>query len=183
MAICPRPVVRRIREHEAPQLRAIRLRALAESPRAFEIPLAEEELAPTEHWVEWARQGAAGQTSCTFVAIQANEWCGMAGGFLEPNGSSVVATVFGVWVEPVRRGHGVGGGLVDAVVQWAVGRGAQRVQLWVTEDNNAARALYARHGFACSGERKALRSDPSVSEVLMVRSVATSTEPPTPPVP
>jgi len=67
----------------------------------------------------------------------------------------VVATVFGVWVEPALRGHGLGGRLVDAIVEWAVARGAERVQLWVTEDNDAARMLYERHGFVCTGERKA----------------------------
>jgi hypothetical protein len=77
----PQLAVRPIREHEVAQLRAIRLRAVAESPRAFEITLAEEERAPAEHWVEWARQGAAGQTSSTFVAVQAEEWCGMAEDF------------------------------------------------------------------------------------------------------
>jgi ribosomal protein S18 acetylase RimI-like enzyme len=174
MAISPQLVIRPIREHEVAQLRTIRLRAVAESPRAFEITLAEEQRAPAEHWIEWARQGAAGQTSSTFVAVQAEEWCGMAGGFLESNGPPVVATVFGVWVEPVRRGHGVGGMLVEAVVQWAVGRGAERVQLWVTEDNDAARMLYERHGFDCTGQRKPLRSDPSAAEVLMVRRLETS---------
>jgi ribosomal protein S18 acetylase RimI-like enzyme len=95
------------------------------------------------------------------------------GGFLESNRPPVIATVFGAWVEPVRRGHGVGGRLVEAVVEWAVGRGAERVHLWVTEDNDAARMLYERHGFACTGERKPLRSDPSAAEVLMVRRVET----------
>ncbi|HLZ96709.1 MAG TPA: hypothetical protein VKP66_02115, partial [Steroidobacteraceae bacterium] len=76
MANSPRLVVRRIREDEVADLRAIWLRALAESPRAFEITLVDEELAPAEHWVQWARQGAAGQTSSTFVAVQAERWCG-----------------------------------------------------------------------------------------------------------
>jgi hypothetical protein len=51
---------------------------------------------------------------------------------------------------------------------WAADRGAQRVRPWVTGDNDAARALYARQRFHCTGERKPLRSDPSFFEFLMV---------------
>jgi GNAT superfamily N-acetyltransferase len=163
--------VRLISEGEAAQLRVLRLRALADAPAAFEITLREEELAPAEHWIEWARRGAAGQMSCTFVAIEGEHWCGMAGGFLQREGSQLQATLFAMWVAPDHRGRGVGGQLVEAVVEWARLRGAQRVQLWVTDNNEAARALYARHDFVTTGQTQPLPSDPTLREEQMARGL------------
>ncbi len=163
--------IRLVGEVEAPQLRVLRLRALADTPAAFEITLREEEEAPAQHWIEWARRGAAGQMSCTFIATQNEHWCGMAGGFLQREGLQLQATLFGMWVEPTQRGRGVGGQLVEAVLDWARLRGAQRVQLWVTEHNAHARALYERHGFVATGVTQPLRSDSALREELMTRAL------------
>ena len=61
-----------------------------------------------------------------------------------------------------------------AVVGWAASRGrrATSVHLWVTETNAPARALYQRCGFALTGERQPLPSDPGISEVAMARPLA-----------
>lgn len=52
-----------------------------------------------------------------------------------------------MWVAPFGRGQGVADALVEAVVEWARGRGAARVGLLVYETNGRAAALYRRHGF------------------------------------
>src|SRR5260370_39852917 len=121
--------VRSVREGEALQLRALRLRALADSPDAFEITLEQEEQAPAEHWIEWARRGASGEMSCTFVAEEDESLCGMAGGFLKHEGTCLVANVFGVWVDPGKRRGGDGARLVEGVLRWGQfpgGQGGQR---------------------------------------------------------
>lgn len=57
-------------------------------------------------------------------------------------------------VDPVAQGQGYGGAiLVDALGQ-AKARGVARVFLEVAADNASARALYARAGFAQTGQRK-----------------------------
>jgi ribosomal protein S18 acetylase RimI-like enzyme len=46
---------------------------------------------------------------------------------------------------------GVGGALIDAVLDWTRSRGARRVLLDVAEGNQAALALYRRKGFVSTG--------------------------------
>ena len=77
-----------------------------------------------------------------------------------------------MYVRPRGRGRGVGEALVAAVIGWAADRRATSVHLWVTETNAPARALYQRCGFALTGERQPLPSDPGISEVAMARPLA-----------
>lgn len=57
-------------------------------------------------------------------------------------------------VLPGYRRRGTGFALLDAVCSEARLRGAHRVVLEVALDNQAARALYARHGFTIVGLRR-----------------------------
>ena len=51
-----------------------------------------------------------------------------------------------MWVAPELRGSGVGRRLVEAIVDWALARGAARVCLCVESGNAEARRLYERCG-------------------------------------
>lgn len=64
------------------------------------------------------------------------------------------AEILTLAVRPGARRGGVGGRLVGEGVLAAAARGAVRVFLEVAEDNAAARALYARAGFAEAGRRR-----------------------------
>jgi ribosomal protein S18 acetylase RimI-like enzyme len=57
-------------------------------------------------------------------------------------------------VEPAHQGRGVGGALLDSAEREAKLRGLPYIALMVTEENTAARALYARAGFV--SERRLL---------------------------
>jgi ribosomal protein S18 acetylase RimI-like enzyme len=72
-------------------------------------------------------------------------------------------------VEPTVRGHGLGARLVDAVAAWARALGASRLELAVSEDSGAAAALYRGLGFAPTGERRQMASDPTRSGVFLAR--------------
>jgi ribosomal protein S18 acetylase RimI-like enzyme len=61
--------VRRVRADEGPLLRAVRLRALADTPLAFGSTHAREAAYPSERWERWARESAAGARQATFLAI------------------------------------------------------------------------------------------------------------------
>ena len=50
-------------------------------------------------------------------------------------------------VDPVARGHGVGGRLVDACVGFARDAGYQRMRLWTNDPLVAARHVYLKRGF------------------------------------
>jgi GNAT superfamily N-acetyltransferase len=57
-----------------------------------------------------------------------------------------------LYVEDSARGAGLGGALVEAALERARARGCRRVELDTSESNEAARRLYARHGFSESAK-------------------------------
>jgi GNAT superfamily N-acetyltransferase len=59
----------------------------------------------------------------------------------------LAAPELGMLVRATRRREGVGDALVRACVAWARGRGAREVVLHVFPHNDAAIALYRKHGF------------------------------------
>ena len=76
------------------------------------------------------------------------------------------AEILTIAVRPLRQREGRGSALLDAVLTTWASRGVARVVLEVRVDNTAARALYARHGFAKVGERPAYYADGTDAEVL-----------------
>ena len=56
-----------------------------------------------------------------------------------------------IFVLPERWGEGVGGVLLDAVLDEAKRRGSTRMQLWTHEDNERSQRLYRGRGFAPTG--------------------------------
>ncbi len=59
-----------------------------------------------------------------------------------------------IFVSPDRWGQGIGGKLLDAVLDDARQRGYARMRLFTDEeDNERAQRLYRRHGFAPTGRR------------------------------
>src|SRR5579875_1800187 len=76
-------VIRQIQATEAAELRAIRLRALAESPDAFGSTLAETQARSMQEWNERVARDAVGEKGVLFVAEDAGRWIGLVGGFLE----------------------------------------------------------------------------------------------------
>lgn len=78
----------------------------------------------------------------------------------EPDGFILIrvvadeAEILTLAVRPEARGAGLGGRLVGQGAVRAVQAGVRRLFLEVAEDNVAARALYARAGFALIGRRK-----------------------------
>src|ERR1019366_4890556 len=91
---------------------------------------------------------------------------GLAGGYAPEPG---IVELVSMWVRPQARGHGVGAALIAAVIDWAKVSDATAVHLWVNEANTRARLLYQRCGFAPTGERGPLPSNPALTEVGMTR--------------
>lgn len=162
--------IRRIRSHEGSRLRDIRLRALADAPTAFGSTLANEQARPATEWDHVAAEDALSGTRVRFVAEENGRWYGMAGGFVRPEDPETVQLV-SMWVDPARRRAGLGTSLVETVVQWARGRAARRIQLWVTDTNSGAKSLYRRAGFMETDRVQPLPSAPALREVLMMRAL------------
>jgi predicted GNAT family acetyltransferase len=69
-----------------------------------------------------------------------------------------------MWVHPAQRGRGLAALLLDAVREWAVADGATALTLWVVDGNAAAARTYGKAGFAPTGRRQPLPSNPAVGE-------------------
>jgi len=154
--------VRRLAADEADLLRALRLRALGDTPMAFGSTLAREEGYAPAQWERWAAASASGEHQVIFIAEPAS---GMASGVIDDD-DPALAHLYAMWVAPEARGTGAGTALLDAVLAWAADRGAQRLTTSVTDGNAAAAALYARAGFADTGRREPLGHSDAVVAVL-----------------
>jgi GNAT superfamily N-acetyltransferase len=161
-------IIRQIKPAEGEQLRAIRLQAVADSPTAFGSTLAETEALSTEDWDHRARGNATGDVAIMFVAEVQGAWIGLAGGMFDQDAHPRTVILFSMWVNPAYRRKRIGRELVHRVMEWSRLRGADRIALWVTENNNAAINLYASCGFTTSDDRQPLPSNPSYLEQRMV---------------
>jgi GNAT superfamily N-acetyltransferase len=160
-------VVRRLRPDEWRELRALRLRALADAPDAFGATLAEAEAEPDAAW----EQQAGATDGVVIVAEVAGRLVGMASGGRAPF-DETVASLSKMWVEPAARGTGIAVAIAAAVVAWAREAGYLRLVLGVTTSNARAIALYERLGFVDSGQRFRPPARADLEMQFMVRKLA-----------
>ena len=129
----------------------LRLRALADSPSAFSSTLERELTYDDDVWRTRLESAA------TFFAVDDDgAFVGSVTGIddrHEAGGREVVA----MWVAPEWRARGVGGALMDSVLEWARTEGAASIALWVADGNDRARRLYERCGFVGTGQRDVIR--------------------------
>jgi GNAT superfamily N-acetyltransferase len=157
-------LVREVRQDDWETLRDVRLSALRDAPTAFASTYEREAAFAEEQW-----RDRINERSVTFFGYlpEAAEPAGLAGVYVPDDEPHMVS----MWVRPSARGHAVGEALVEATVDWARARDFGSLTLWVTETNAAARRLYERCGFAPTGERQPLPSDPDLPEILMRRAL------------
>ena len=155
--------VRPLRISDAADYRAIRLSALQTAPEAFGSVHAVEASQPIERHAERLA------SSLVLGAYDGERIVGMVGFKREAGPKDAhKGLLWGFYVEPGSRRHGVGAALVSALLHAA--RGAvEQVTLTVVQ-GSAAIALYERFGFTRYGlEPRALKSPAGYAdEVLMV---------------
>lgn len=117
---------------------------------------------------EW--RSRAGSGAC-FLAYVDADVVGLAAGYRDADVAPHERELVSMWVDPRRRGAGVAAPLVEAVAQWARDDGATHLSLWVVDDNERARRLYERLGFAITGATMPFPNDRDRSEVRMTRPV------------
>lgn len=150
--------IRRARPDEWQLSRDIRLRSLADAPEAFCSTLEREQDFDDETWKLRLEQAV------TVFAWEGAAVVGTATGKPDPHeegGREIVA----MWVDPAHRKSGVAAALIDELVRWARAEGAHSIALWVADDNDRARRLYAKCGLAATGEREIMR--PGTDQVRM----------------
>lgn len=165
-------MIQRLRRGDGDQLRDVRLRALADAPYAFSSSFDRESDLGPEFWDDLVAQSEFGETGVVFVAVDHGQCVGMAGGRFVDDGREVVM-LWGMWVDPAARRHGLGQALVEAVVDWARAGGARCLRLAVTdcEASRPAALLYGKLGFVDTGEQEPLRWNPSLVARVLARSV------------
>ena len=151
--------------------KAVRLRALQDSPSAFASTYERESQRPDLHWIQRATEWNSGAKSTGFLAIEDghDEACGIAGGYFDDDGSGPY--LISMWVAPNHRRHGVGKRLVDAVLGWARSRGAKQITLEVTTTNGPAVRFYESLGFVRTGKVSPYPNDPQLREYEMVKGI------------
>jgi RimJ/RimL family protein N-acetyltransferase len=137
---------------EGARLRALRLAALRDSPGAFGATAEQDEARPPVHW-----DMLGGGPGAVFVA---GDWEAMAGVYV----AGTEPVLWGLWVAPGARGRGLGRALVEAVIGWARVRGFERLELSLSDAAPAAGPLYEALGFARTGARRPLESDPALDQ-------------------
>jgi GNAT superfamily N-acetyltransferase len=159
--------VERLGEEDWVAFREIRLRSLLDSPDAFGSTFGEESSQVEHAWRDWAAGRWRGGDAAVFAVKDGDTaFAGTATG-AEYEAEPGVAYVYAMWVAPDARGTGLGRALVEAVADWARGRGCDRLVLNVTETNEVARRFYAACGFAETGVREPLREG-SDQDVLVL---------------
>ncbi|MFG2906810.1 GNAT family N-acetyltransferase [Kitasatospora sp. NPDC048286] len=146
-----------------PLWRDLRLAALTDAPDAFKAGLADWRRGGEDRWRDRLRIPGAHHVA----ALLDGDPVGLAGGL--PGSPDGVRELRSLRVAPRARGRGVADRLVEEVERWARDSGGTTLRLAVLPGNEAAFALYRRHGFAPLAERGDLLADGVTREVLLAK--------------
>ena len=124
---------------------------------------AEDAWSDTMFWSELAER----ETRWYVVAVEGDAVVGYAGLCAYAPDEAYVQTI-GVTTQKQRSG--IGTELLDALLTEARRRGAKRVDLEVRADNDAAIALYEKHGFEALGVRRGYYQPSGADAVVMRRA-------------
>ncbi len=161
--------IRRFSTDDVDAYRRIRLEALQADPGAFGSSYEREVAFDDETWRS-RLEGVDGRAAAIFCDELDGEIVATAGiAYTEHDPNPMLV---GMWVRPAARGAGSGRRLVAAAVDWARGRNAPEVILWVVRDNESAIKLYESCGFRPTGTVDTLPSNPCAEELEMRMSLA-----------
>lgn len=161
--------VRRLRPGEVGLHRALRLRALAESPAAFGERHDDVAARPPDYWARLTESFTAPGADAMFVALDAQDQPVGSCYAMRDRAEATAARLGGMWVAPEARRAGLGARLLEAAMGWAVQREFIEVRLWASAASPAAQRLYASAGFMATGERRPSESHASVELIALVR--------------
>lgn len=152
-------LIRPLRADDAPAYRELMLTAYAESPDAFTSTVDERASEPLDYWM--ARIGSGAGAAFALGAFADGELIGSVALERERKPKTAhKALLIGMVVVPTRRRTGASRALLQALLEHARQQpGLLRINLTVTEGNEAAIRLYERAGFERWGrEPQAIRT-------------------------
>lgn len=146
-------------------LRAVRLRSLQDSPKAFTSTYGRESTFEESTWRKQAEE-------CQwFVAYDGDQSVGIAAGVTGWTNDPTKRELIAMWVDPSCRSKGMARALLDAVADWARAQGASTLRLGVVEGNDRARAAYLGLGLRSVDERIEVWNDPTTFIEIMERDL------------
>ena len=162
-------VIRHVKQADGGLLRELAFRMYSDSPDAFSETLAEAKQRTAEEWDSRAKWLADSLNVIGLIAYDDDWPCGfvmgLVGSFI--NGSMDwqcrnSVTIARTWVDPNARRKSIASALTDTVKDWAYEKGVERLELQVTENNEAAKNFYKNLGFTDTGRREPLVSNPQL---------------------
>lgn len=135
--------IERLQPDQWQRLRDMRLRLLAADPDSFGSTLSREQRFTDEEWAAKAQRSEV----ATFLISENEDDHGISVGAPYRHHGRDCAGLYSMWIDPALRGKGLGGLLVDAVIDWAKQTGYRELCLEVGDHNTAAVALYESRGF------------------------------------
>ena len=160
--------IRRLTVADAEAFRALRIRALHESPEAFLEDTAEAERRPVEEFEKIISK------DWVVGAFSEGELQAMAGMFRQRlRKTRHKATIWGVFTAPEARGKGLMRGLLTELINIAKQEGIELIMLSTNELNPVTIGLYQSVGFEiCGREPHIIKiGDEYINDVLMFRFV------------
>lgn len=149
--------------------KAVRLRALQDSPTSFGSTWLRESKFTDEEWMA-RTQHLVSERAAGYLAFQGDRYVGLALCLLDDN-TPAKAQLISMWVAPERRHFGVGRLLVEEIAAWASEHGARTLSLMVTSVNHSAMEFYKRLGFSLTGKVEPYSNDSAIEEYEMAKSL------------
>jgi len=153
----------------ASSYKAVRLRALQDTPAAFGSTYARESQFTDADWQQ-RTANLCTPRSIGYLAHHHDEYYGIAVAFLNEQDPQH-AELMSMWVAPEHRRTSTGRLLVDTIQSWARSTGAHTLQLMVTSKNLAAIAFYERLGFTPTGRTEPYPPNPALTQFEMSKSI------------
>lgn len=151
-------------------VRDVCVEMLLDSPDAFGETLAEAQGRSSSEWSLFVERCARGTEMSAFLAEDNDGACGFVrGDTTDPRTPPGTVLVSQLWVAPRQRGAGLGRELMNAVTKWAEDRQAERISLGVAESNLGVQKFYERLGYADTGIRVPLPSNPTLRVVVLAK--------------
>lgn len=156
---------------DLPAFKRLRLQALRDHPEAFS---ADYDLHAHANDEFWGRYFDFDEDATIFFALHDGSLIGMTGIRLDYSPKTRhSALVWGVYVRPEWRGRRIADALINACLDWAIGRGARIAKLGVSTSNERAIRCYERCGFTTYGREPMaiLHAGSYLDEFLMSRTL------------
>lgn len=163
--------VRAITVEDWPQLRSIRLEALADTPSAYSTTYDDAVAFPDSLWIERAKASVAGAEQMTVIGFDGDRAVSLAIGLLREQHGALVTVVVSVYISPSIRGTGVGDRMFLLIHSWGETHGSTQASLWVEETNARAIGFYERLGYTMTLDRARVANDSGLFERRMKKTL------------